>query len=77
VIVYAICGRECRTREGIIAALVRYNHAHRARSVGLTNAQVRMAALAFNLKRWHVLTLASRPGALPCLSPATWTAATG
>jgi hypothetical protein len=45
--------------ERIIAALVRYNGARRARSVGLTNAdvQVRMAALAYNLKRWHVLTM--------------------
>jgi IS5 family transposase len=46
--------------ERIIAALVRYNGARRAHSTGLANAdfQVRMAAVAFNLKRWLVLTLA-------------------
>jgi hypothetical protein len=46
--------------ERIIAALVRYNGARRAHSTGLAKAdfQVRMAAVAFNLKRWLVLTLA-------------------
>lgn len=46
--------------ERIIAALVRYNGARRAHSIGLAKAddQVRMAATAFNLKRWLVLTLA-------------------
>ena len=46
--------------ERIIAALVRYNGARRARSTGLVNAdfQVRMAAVAYNLKHWLVLTLA-------------------
>jgi len=44
----------------IIAALVRYNGARRAKSTGLAKAdfQVRMAAVAFNLKRWLVLALA-------------------
>jgi hypothetical protein len=44
--------------ERIIAALVRYNDARRARGYGLRNAdfQARMAAVAFNLKRWAVLT---------------------
>ncbi len=38
----------------------RYNGARRAKSIGLAKAdfQVRMAALAFNLKRWLALTLA-------------------
>ncbi|MEI2418934.1 transposase, partial [Arthrospira platensis SPKY2] len=46
--------------EGTIACLVRYNGARHARGLGLVNAdcQVRGAALAFNLKRWHTLTLA-------------------
>ncbi len=46
--------------ERTIAALVRYNGARRAKSIGLARAdfQVRMAALAFNLKRWLALTLA-------------------
>ena len=45
--------------ERIIAALVRYNGARHARSLGLKNAdfQVRMAATAFNLKRWLALSL--------------------
>jgi hypothetical protein len=40
--------------ERIIAALVRYNGARRAKAYGLQNAdyQVKMAAMAFNLKRW-------------------------
>lgn len=45
--------------ECIIAALVRYyNGARDAQSYGLDNAdyQARMAALAYNLKRWAVLT---------------------
>jgi len=48
------------TIERIIAALVRYNGARRASGYGLRNAdfQVRMAALAFNIKRWAVLTKA-------------------
>lgn len=43
--------------ERIIACLVRYNGARRAKGDGLRNAdyQVRMAAVAFNLKRWAVL----------------------
>lgn len=46
--------------ERVIAALVRYNGARRARSTGLAKAdfQVRMAAVAFNLKHWLVMTLA-------------------
>jgi hypothetical protein len=45
--------------ERMIAALVRYNGARHARGLGLKNAdfQVRMAATAFNLKRWLALTL--------------------
>lgn len=47
------------TIERIIAALVRYNDARHARSKGTANAdfQARMAATAFNLKKWHKLTL--------------------
>lgn len=47
------------TIERIIAALVRYNDARHARSRGLAKAdfQVRMAAVAYNLKKWHKLTL--------------------
>ena len=47
------------TIEAKIAALVRYNDARHARSIGLDNAdfQVRLAATAFNLKKWHKLTL--------------------
>ena len=43
--------------ERIIAGLVRYNGARRADSYGLRNAdfQVRMAAAAYNLKRWASL----------------------
>lgn len=43
--------------ERIIAALVRYNGARRAKARGLANAdfQARMAACAFNLKRWAKL----------------------
>lgn len=46
------------TIERIIAALVRYHDARHARSVGLAQAdfQVRMAATAYNLKKWHKLT---------------------
>jgi IS5 family transposase len=46
--------------ERVIAALVRYNGARRARSTGLAKAdfQVRMAAVAFNLKHWLVMRLA-------------------
>jgi hypothetical protein len=48
------------TIERVIAALVRYNGARHANGYGLCNAdfQVRMAALAYNLKRWAVLTKA-------------------
>ena len=42
-----------------IACLVRYNGARHASGYGLLHAdfQVRMAALAFNLKRWATLML--------------------
>jgi hypothetical protein len=48
------------TIECIIAGLVRYNGARHVNGYGLRNAdfQVRMAALAFNLKRWAVLSKA-------------------
>ena len=48
------------TIERVIAGLVRFNGARHANGYGLINAdfQVRMAALAFNLKRWAVLTKA-------------------
>ena len=48
------------TIERVIAALVRFNGARHANGYGVRNAdfQVRMAALAFNLKRWAVLTKA-------------------
>ena len=48
------------TVERHIAGLVRYNGARHANGYGVRNAdfQVRMAALAFNLKRWAVLTKA-------------------
>ena len=44
--------------ERIIAALVRFNGARYAESYGLEHAdyQARMAATAYNLKRWAVLT---------------------
>jgi len=44
--------------ERIIAGLVRYNGAREAESYGLDRAdyQVKMAAMAYNLKRWAVLT---------------------
>ena len=44
--------------ERIIAGLVRFNGARDAESYGLENAdyQARMAAMAYNLKRWTVLT---------------------
>ena len=47
------------TIERIIAALVRYNDARRAHGYGTAKAdfQVKMAATAFNLKKWHKLTL--------------------
>lgn len=46
--------------ERIIAALVRYHQARRAHSYGTCKAdfQVKMAATAFNLKKWYKLTLA-------------------
>ena len=58
----AAFAREMRLRatiERTIAGLVRYNGARHATGYGLVNAdyQVRMAALAFNLKSWHKLTL--------------------
>lgn len=45
--------------ERIIAGLTRYNDARRAHGAGLRNAdfQARMAAVAYNLKRWHKLLL--------------------
>lgn len=45
--------------ERIIAALVRYHQARRAHSYGTAKAdfQVKMAATAYNLKKWHKLTL--------------------
>ncbi len=54
--------REMRQRaqiERVIASLVRYHGARHATGYGLRNAdyQVRMAALAFNLKSWHKLTI--------------------
>jgi IS5 family transposase len=50
------------TVERIIAALVRYNGARQATGYGLANAdfQLKMAAMAFNLKRWHALHLAQQ-----------------
>lgn len=46
------------TVERIIAALVRYNGARRADAFGRENAdfQLKMNAMAYNLKRWHRLT---------------------
>jgi hypothetical protein len=43
--------------ERVIAGLTRYNGARRARSYGLPAAdfQVRLATVAYNLKRWHTL----------------------
>ncbi len=55
------CDRQLRAQiERIIAGLVRYNGARLAIGYGLVNAdyQVRMAALAFNLKAWPKLTIA-------------------
>jgi IS5 family transposase len=48
--------------ERIIAALTRYNGARHAAAFGKENAdfQLKMNAMAFNLKRWHALTLAQR-----------------
>ena len=45
--------------ERIIAALTRYNGARHAAGYGLANAdcQLKMCAMAFNLKRWHTLHL--------------------
>ena len=45
--------------ERIIACVVRYNDARITRRIGLANAdfQVKMAAMAYNLKHWLVLTL--------------------
>lgn len=44
--------------ERIIAAVTRYNGARRAEAYGLDNAdfQLKMCAMAYNLKRWHTLT---------------------
>lgn len=46
--------------ERIIAILTRYNGARRAVADGMANAdfQLKMCAMAYNLKRWHKLTLA-------------------
>jgi len=43
--------------ERIIAGLTRYNGARRAEAYGLDNAdfQLKMCAMAYNLKRWHTL----------------------
>jgi len=43
--------------ERIIAAVTRYNGARRAEAYGLDNAdfQLKMCAMAYNLKRWHAL----------------------
>lgn len=54
------CAQDLKRRptiERIIAALVRYNGARHATGYGLANAdfQLKLAALAFNLKRWHTL----------------------
>jgi IS5 family transposase len=48
------------TVERIIAALVRYNGARHAAAFGMAAAdfQLKMAAVAYNLKRWHTLTKA-------------------
>ena len=48
--------------ERIIAALTRYNGARRATSTGIAaaNHQVRLAAVAFNLKTWHARTRPQR-----------------
>lgn len=45
--------------ERIIAALTRYNGARRADAYGMDQAdfQLKMCAMAYNLKRWHKLTL--------------------
>ncbi len=45
--------------ERIIAALTRYNGARRAVAYGMDQAdfQLKMCAMAYNLKRWHKLTL--------------------
>jgi transposase len=45
------------TVERIIAALVRYHGARQATGYGLDYAdfQLKLAAMAFNLKRWHTL----------------------
>lgn len=47
------------TIERIIAALVRYNDARQAHAIGLSKAdfQVRLAATAYNLKKWLKLSL--------------------
>lgn len=44
--------------ERVIAAVTRYNGARRAEAYGLDNAdfQLKMCAMAYNLKRWHTLT---------------------
>ena len=43
--------------ERIIAAVTRYNGARRADAYGMDNAdfQLKMNAMAYNLKRWHAL----------------------
>jgi len=48
--------------ERIIACLTRYHGARRATAYGLANAdfQLKLAAVGFNLKRWHTLHLARR-----------------
>lgn len=45
--------------ERVIAALTRYNGARRAAAYGMDQAdfQLKMCAMAYNLKRWHKLTL--------------------
>lgn len=45
--------------ERIIAGVTRYNDARHARGYGVENAdfQVKMAATAYNLKRWHTIML--------------------
>ncbi len=58
--------------ERIIAGVTRYNDARHARGYGLKNAdyQVKMAAMAYNLKRWHKIVL-ERKSAQRYQPPAT------
>lgn len=59
--------------ERVIAGLVRYNGARRAKSVGLAKAdfQAKMNAMAYNLKRWHTLmTERNKPNKIKSPSPA-------